>query len=120
MNEITATDATTWEEWLDVHHDTVDEVWIRIAKKASGIPSVQPDEATEVALCFGWIDSHRRSLDRTHYLQRYSPRRPGSNWSAINIARAEQLIADGRMRPSGRRAFAHHTTTKGQDPCSAD
>jgi uncharacterized protein YdeI (YjbR/CyaY-like superfamily) len=112
MNEITAKSAQEWEAWLSIHHSNIAEIWIRIAKKSSGISSVQPDEATIVALCFGWIDSHRRSLDQTHYLQRYSPRRQGSNWSAINIARAEQLIADGRMRPAGLRAFSA-TATKG-------
>lgn len=63
------------------------------------------DEATEVALCFGWIDSHRRAYDDLNYLQRYSPRRRGSRWSARNIATAEQLMAAGRMRPAGRSAF---------------
>lgn len=105
MEEITAVDATAWERWLEAHHSDTDEVWIRVAKKSSGIASVQPYDATTVALCFGWIDSHRRALDATTYLQRYSPRRRGSNWSAINIARAEQLISDGRMRPEGLAAY---------------
>lgn len=106
MNEITASDAQQWEAWLATHHTDTDEIWIRIAKKHSGIPSVQPDDAIEVALCYGWIDSHRRAADATHYLQRYSPRRKGSNWSDLNIARARQLIAAGRMQPAGRREFA--------------
>lgn len=105
MDEITATDAQQWEAWLEGHHDTEPEVWIRIAKKSSGLPSVQPPEATEVALCFGWIDSHRRAGDETTYLQRYSPRRRGSRWSALNIAAAERLIAEGRMRPAGLAEF---------------
>lgn len=112
-DQITAADARQWEAWLAARHDTSDEVWIRIAKKGSQIPSVQPDEAVEVALCFGWIDSHRRALNETHYLQRYSPRRRGSHWSAINIARAERLIDAGRMRPAGLAEFAkHHRTGK--------
>jgi uncharacterized protein YdeI (YjbR/CyaY-like superfamily) len=105
MNEITARDAQEWEAWLAAHHEDTTEIWIRIAKKHTGIASVQPDEAIEVALCYGWIDSHRRAGDDSHYLQRYSPRRKRSNWSDINIARAERLIAAGRMRPAGRRAF---------------
>lgn len=105
MHQITAHDAPQWEAWLEAHHDTAAEVWIRVAKKASGIPSVQPAEATEVALCFGWIDSHRRACDELTYLQRYSPRRRGSRWSAINTAAAERLIATGRMRPAGLAAF---------------
>lgn len=105
MDEITATDAREWEAWLEGHHDTVTQVWIRIAKKSSGRPSVQPPEATEVALCFGWIDSHRRACDETTYLQRYSPRRRGSRWSELNIAAARRLIVEGRMRPAGLAEF---------------
>jgi uncharacterized protein YdeI (YjbR/CyaY-like superfamily) len=101
MNEITAATEQEWEAWLEAHHASASEVWIKVAKKSSGIASVQPDEATTVALCFGWIDSHRRALDASHYLQRYSPRRRGSSWSAINLARAARLIEAGRMRPAG-------------------
>jgi uncharacterized protein YdeI (YjbR/CyaY-like superfamily) len=113
MDEITARDAREWEAWLEAHHDSAAEIWIRIAKKHSGIPSVQPAEAIEVALCFGWIDSHRRRADETHYLQRYSPRRRGSNWSAINLASADRLIAARRMRPSGLRELQKFQPTKG-------
>lgn len=116
MNQITARDTDQWEAWLQAHHDTVDEVWIRVAKKGSGIPSVQPAEATVVALCFGWIDSHRRACDETTYLQRYSPRRRGSRWSALNIAAAERLIAAGRMRPAGLAAFERRPSRSEQDP----
>ncbi|WP_293695437.1 hypothetical protein [uncultured Agrococcus sp.] len=109
MEEITARNTTEWEHWLERHHEQVDEVWIRVGKKASGIESVQPEEATEIALCFGWIDSHRRAGDESTYLQRYSPRRRGSNWSARNIAVAERLIAEGRMRPAGMETYRRHT-----------
>jgi uncharacterized protein YdeI (YjbR/CyaY-like superfamily) len=114
MKLITAIDAAEWEAWLDAHHDSTTEVWIRIAKKSSGIRSVQPDQATEVALCFGWIDSHRRALDATHYLQRYSPRRKGSRWSAANLAAAQRLTEAGRMRPGGlvELSKATHPTTR--------
>lgn len=105
MNEITARDASEWERWLERHHNDVSEIWIRVGKKSSGIPSVQPEEATEVALCFGWIDSHRRAGDEATYLQRYSPRRRGSNWSEQNIAVAERLISEDRMRAAGMAAF---------------
>lgn len=111
MKEITVEDATAWEHWLEAHHSDTDEIWIRVAKKSTGIPSVQPYDATTVALCFGWIDSHRRAGDATTYLQRYSPRRAGSRWSDINIARAEQLIAAGRMRPEGLAAYRAGTET---------
>jgi uncharacterized protein YdeI (YjbR/CyaY-like superfamily) len=116
MKQITAVDAEQWEHWLETHHDTADEVWIRVAKKASGTPSVQPAEATVVALCFGWIDSHRRACDQATYLQRYSPRRRGSRWSALNIAAARQLIATGRMRPAGLAAFERRPPLSEQDP----
>lgn len=94
-------DAAAWEEWLDRHHGDAADVWLRIAKKGSAATSVTIGEALEVALCFGWIDSHRRALDGDHYLQRYSPRRPRSPWSRINVAHAERLVAEGRMRDAG-------------------
>ncbi|GAB3741335.1 YdeI/OmpD-associated family protein [Microlunatus parietis] len=105
MNVITARDAREWEAWLEAHHHSESEIWIKIAKKASGVASVQPAEATEVALCFGWIDSHRRRGDQTTYFQRYSPRRRGSRWSQLNVAAAERLIESGRMRPAGFAEF---------------
>ncbi|MGQ7785877.1 YdeI/OmpD-associated family protein [Nesterenkonia sp. PF2B19] len=101
MDVITAKTTGEWERWLEAHHDTAPEVWILIGKRASGIPSIQPEEATEAALCFGWIDSHRRAVDDKTYLQRYSPRRRGSRWSSRNVALAERLIAEDRMRPAG-------------------
>jgi uncharacterized protein YdeI (YjbR/CyaY-like superfamily) len=76
-------------------------VWIKVAKKASGIASVSAPEALDVALCFGWIDSRREALDEQYFLQRYTPRQPRGRWSRINRQKAEQLIADGRMRPAG-------------------
>lgn len=102
---ISCTDAAEWEAWLDEHHADRDHVWIKIAKKASGIPSVDPEQGTTVALCFGWIDGHRKSFDDTHFLQRYSPRTRRSPWSEINSARAEELIAAGRVRPAGMTAI---------------
>jgi uncharacterized protein YdeI (YjbR/CyaY-like superfamily) len=94
-------DASSWEAWLEEHHDKRAGVWIRIAKKASGIRSITADDGTIVALCFGWIDGHRRALDGSWFLQKYTPRRRGSNWSRINRERAERLIAAGRMREAG-------------------
>jgi uncharacterized protein YdeI (YjbR/CyaY-like superfamily) len=92
-----------WEAWLDEHHDQSEGVWIKIAKKASGIESVPYTEVLDIALCFGWIDGRREALDDRHFLQRYAPRRPRSRWSRINRDKAEQLIAEGRMRPAGLR-----------------
>ena len=101
MEVIACAGAADWESWLAAHHAVRDGVWLKIAKKGSGRPSVTPAEATEVALCYGWIDSHRKSHDGTHFLQKYSPRRRGSSWSRINVERAERLIAAGRMRAPG-------------------
>ncbi len=94
-------DASQWESWLADHHDERDGVWLRIAKKGSGARSVSVAEALEVALCFGWIDSHRRSLDESHFVQKYTPRRPRSSWSRVNTDRVDALIAAGRMREPG-------------------
>jgi uncharacterized protein YdeI (YjbR/CyaY-like superfamily) len=98
---ISCVDADAWESWLGSHHAARDSVWLKIAKKSSGERSVTPTEAIEVALCYGWIDSHRRSLDAKFFLQRYSRRRRGSSWSRVNVDRAEALIATGRMRAAG-------------------
>jgi uncharacterized protein YdeI (YjbR/CyaY-like superfamily) len=76
-------------------------VWLKIAKSGSGIPSLTADEAVEVGLCYGWISGQRRSCDESYYLQKYVPRRPRSRWSQVNVAKAEELIAAGRVRPSG-------------------
>jgi uncharacterized protein YdeI (YjbR/CyaY-like superfamily) len=98
---ISCVGAAEWESWLAAHHAVRDGVWLKIAKKGSGEPSVTPAEATEVALCYGWIDSRRKSHDRTYFLQKYSPRRHQSSWSRVNVERAEALIAAGRMRAPG-------------------
>ena len=94
-------DAAAWDAWLAEHHATAGEAWLRIAKKASGVRSVSAAEGTEVAMCHGWIDGQRRSLDESFFAQRYSPRRPKAAWSRINVERVEALIAAGRMRPAG-------------------
>lgn len=90
-----------WEQWLEANHVASDGVWIKIAKKDSGIASVSHPEALEVALCFGWIDSRREGLDDRCFLQRYTPRRPRGRWSRINREKVERLSAEGRMRPAG-------------------
>jgi uncharacterized protein YdeI (YjbR/CyaY-like superfamily) len=97
---LTFASAEAWERWLEANRDA-DGVWIKIAKKGSGIASVTHAEALEAALCFGWIDGQRRGLDETFFLQKFTPRRPRSKWSRINREKAEQLIAAGRMRSSG-------------------
>jgi len=87
--------------WLDEHHASSDGLWIKVAKKGSGVPSVYTPEALDVALCHGWIDGQRRSLDDTYFLQKYTPRRARSKWSKINVGKVEALIAAGEMRPAG-------------------
>lgn len=92
-----------FEAWLRKHHDRESEVWIKLHKKASGLPSISPKEAIDVALCWGWIDAVRKSLDETSYLQRYTPRTPRSIWSQINVANVERLVKEGRMTEHGLR-----------------
>jgi uncharacterized protein YdeI (YjbR/CyaY-like superfamily) len=91
---------SAWETWLLEHHDQAG-VWIKMAKKASGIPSITHDEALEVALCYGWIDGQRNSYDDNYFLQKFTPRCRKSNWSKRNIAKVARLTEEGRMQPSG-------------------
>jgi uncharacterized protein YdeI (YjbR/CyaY-like superfamily) len=94
-------DAAAFEAWLDAHVDLRVGVWLKIAKKGSGVPSLTAEEAVDVGLCYGWISGQRKSHDDAWYLQKYVPRRPRSRWSQVNVAKVEELIAAGRMRPSG-------------------
>jgi uncharacterized protein YdeI (YjbR/CyaY-like superfamily) len=94
-------DAAAWEAWLAVHHADASEAWLRIAKRGSGIATVPINDALDVALCWGWIDGQRKSLDAVSFRQRYCPRRPRSSWSQVNVAKVEALTAAGRMRPPG-------------------
>lgn len=101
MDVLDFPDAARWEAWLAAQHGVLAEAWLRIAKRHSGIASVTPAEALEVALCYGWIDGQRRAHDDVSFLQRYSRRRPRSSWSKVNVAKVEELTAAGRMRPAG-------------------
>jgi uncharacterized protein YdeI (YjbR/CyaY-like superfamily) len=92
-----------WEAWLEDNHAEAPGMWLKIAKKASGIETVTHAEALDVALCFGWIDGQRGRLDGEWFIQRFTPRRARSRWSQINRDKVEQLIADGKMRPAGLR-----------------
>ncbi len=94
-------DAAAFEAWLNEHVDHRPGVWLKIAKKSSGIASLTDDEAVDLGLCFGWISGQRKTLDDTYYLQKYVPRRPRSRWSQVNVGKVEELTAAGRMRPSG-------------------
>ncbi|ATY32170.1 hypothetical protein CVN68_09430 [Sphingomonas psychrotolerans] len=94
-------DADAFYAWLGEHHDVEDEVWIKIHKTASGLKSITPVEAIHVALCWGWIDAIRKGFDEKSYLQRYTPRRPKSIWSRINVDNVARLIREGRMTGHG-------------------
>lgn len=94
-------DAASWETWLAAEHATADGVWLKFAKKATGIRSLDHAGALDVALCYGWIDGQARGLDETHHLQKFTPRRSRSKWSKINREKVTALIAEGRMQPAG-------------------
>jgi uncharacterized protein YdeI (YjbR/CyaY-like superfamily) len=96
-------DAEEWEAWLRAHHDTAPGVWIKFARKGSGIPTVTYMEALHAALCFGWIDGQARGGDESFYVQRFTPRRARSIWSKRNVKFATELIESGRMQPAGLR-----------------
>jgi uncharacterized protein YdeI (YjbR/CyaY-like superfamily) len=90
-----------FEEWLEDNHASSDGLWLKIAKKASGIATVTYQEAVDVALCYGWIDGQRQSFDDLWFMQRFTPRRSRSRWSQINRDRVKSLIERGLMRPAG-------------------
>ena len=94
-------DPGAWERWLEDRHGDSAGVWLKIAKRGSGQVTVTHAEALELALCFGWIDGQRASLDETHFLQRFCPRTARSRWSQINRDSATALIERGKMRPPG-------------------
>lgn len=95
-----ATEAA-FEDWLEEHHSRQEGVWIKVAKKKSGIESITDDELVDAGLCFGWISGQRRALDDQYYLQKYLPRRPRSVWSRVNVDKVAELTASGRMREAG-------------------
>ena len=95
--------AAKWRRWLESEHETSSGIWLKIARKGGAEAGISYPEALLEALCFGWIDGQKRSLDTNHWLQRFGPRKPGSRWSRINTEHADALIADGRMQPAGQR-----------------
>ena len=92
--------------WLEEHHATASELWVGYYKKASGRRSLTWSQVVDEALCFGWIDGKAQRIDEHRYRQRLTPRRPNSNWSAVNVAKVAELRAQGRMTPAGEAAFA--------------
>jgi uncharacterized protein YdeI (YjbR/CyaY-like superfamily) len=96
---------SAFRQWLRRNHKSAAEVWVGYYKKASGRPSITYAESLDEALCFGWIDGIRRSIDSERYTNRFTPRRPGSNWSLVNVGKVKALLAAGRMQPAGLAAY---------------
>jgi uncharacterized protein YdeI (YjbR/CyaY-like superfamily) len=92
-----------WEAWLEKHHGEAKGVWLKLAKKATGLPSITYPEAVEGALCYGWIDGQAASHDTQYWLQRFTPRGPRSHWSQVNRDKVRALQAAGKMRAAGIR-----------------
>ncbi|MGW4120186.1 YdeI/OmpD-associated family protein [Nocardia sp. NPDC004711] len=101
MDPVTFPDAAAFDTWLEANHARPEGVWIRMAKKGSGIATLTEDEAVDVGLCWGWISGQRKAFDADYYLQKYVPRRPRSHWSQVNVDKVADLTAAGRMRAPG-------------------
>ena len=101
-----------FRSWLEKNHATSREQWIGFYKKGSGRPSIIWPESVDEALCVGWIDGLRKTIDAESYKIRFTPRKKESNWSAVNIGRVKELTEQGRMRPAGLNAFAHRKEEK--------
>lgn len=105
-------DAAEFRAWLEAHHETASELWMGVYRKADPRHGLAWEDAVVEALCFGWIDSTVRSIDADVRRQRWTPRTPTSNWSAINVAHVERLIAEGRMHPAGVAAYERRRPEK--------
>jgi uncharacterized protein YdeI (YjbR/CyaY-like superfamily) len=101
-----------FRRWLERHHDSATELWVGLHKKGAGTPSITWPQAVDEALCFGWIDGIRKTVDGDSYMIRFTPRKPDSIWSAVNTKRARELIELGVMRPAGLEAFARRDEAK--------
>lgn len=104
-NKLHAINRIEWREWLEKNHATVEELWLIFYRKSTGVPSIEYKEAVEEALCFGWIDGLRKRFDEKRYGCRFTPRRPRSKWSPLNIKMAEKMLGDGKMTPAGLEAY---------------
>ncbi|HKN81276.1 MAG TPA: YdeI/OmpD-associated family protein [Actinomycetota bacterium] len=105
MKPVFFAERAAFHAWLDEHHATASELWMGLYKKGSGRPSITWPEAVDEALCFGWIDGVRQRIDDESYMNRFTPRKPNSNWSAVNVRRVEELTEQRRMRAAGLKAF---------------
>lgn len=100
-NPLAVPDAASWHDWLARHHASATEAHVLVGRQSTKRTSLRSGDALDTALCFGWIDSVRRRWDVETFVQRYSPRRPGSPWSAVNVAKVEALLTAHRMAPAG-------------------
>jgi uncharacterized protein YdeI (YjbR/CyaY-like superfamily) len=112
MKPVFFADRQAFRAWLDEHQGTASELWMGLYKKGSGRPSITWPEAVDEALCFGWIDGIRQRIDDESYMNRFTPRKPTSNWSAVNVRRVEELTKQRRMRPAGLKAFRERREDK--------
>lgn len=101
-----------FRSWLRKNHETASAVWVGFYRKASGRPSITWPESVDEALCVGWIDGIRKTIDDISYKNRFTPRRSTSTWSAVNIGRVVELTRQGRMRPAGLKAFGERKEAK--------
>lgn len=106
VNAIFFETPAAFRAWLEEQHATAEELWVGYYKKRAGRPSMTWPESVDEALCFGWIDGLRKTIDDQRYCIRFTPRKPGSIWSTVNVQRVAVLTAEGRMHPAGLRAFA--------------
>lgn len=104
--------ASDFRDWLDANHASVAELWLGFYKKGSGRSGITYAEALDEALCFGWIDGLKKRVDDLRFKQRFTPRKPESNWSRINIGHVKRLTQAGRMKPAGEKAFAARIAAK--------
>ncbi len=112
MKTLYVKDRSEWRSWLDKNSKNSEGIWLLYYKKSSGKPRIPYEDAVEEALCFGWIDSQIKKIDGERYAQRFTPRKPGSRWSALNVLRAKKLIEEGRMTAAGLVAFSPPDTRK--------
>lgn len=105
-------DAAAWRAWLEPHHESAGEVRVGFYKKGSGRPSITWPESVDAALCFGWIDGVRNRIDDVSYAIRFTPRKPRSIWSDVNVARVAELVQAGLMHPAGLAAFERRTSAR--------
>lgn len=106
-------DSDAFSEWLEAHHTKTPEVWVLFHKKGSGLVSQTWSEAVDVALCFGWIDGLRKSVDSDSYQVRFTPRKKNSVWSSVNVRKAEALTRLGKMKPEGLELFNSRKDAQG-------